>query len=153
VNCGDNHRCFHGGTCVSNNDNGSAIVGCECPEGYGGEFCQNVVVVHAKEEEDEPTAVPSKEMSKGGKASLSLLLLLTAVICVAIYCKKVATIRIFQFARRLSIITIQRGPRITLPKVLQDNSTTFMLSYHDQDDHNDEDGNDCSSETSLRSLT
>jgi hypothetical protein len=116
VNCnGKNHRCYHGGTCVFEvGDDGSEVVGCDCPEGYGGVSCENKFV-SAVSQDDTKTENAASKMARGGIVALTLVMLSALLVGMI-------------FQRRKSNRTAH----------FENNQETwFMMSEYREDDNNE----------------
>jgi hypothetical protein len=80
VNCGQNKRCHNGGTCIhidGVDDAGASTssITCNCPIGFDGDSCQNVA-------SEEP------KLTKKGKVSVSMIVLMFALFGVFVYLVK-----------------------------------------------------------------
>jgi hypothetical protein len=168
VNCGGgkDRRCYHGGRCIyyGNDDsdpttitttNSTTIrVGCDCPDGYGGESCRSSVVAapapQQQQDDEELSSGTANGMSLGGKVSLSLVLILATLTCLVVLYKMATTQRLLHCATFTSAPS--RSSIITLPRVVQDatstTSTPFMMSHHDHSDHDDKSSSSSSSSCS-----
>lgn len=84
TNCGDQHRCFHGGECISSEHS------CRCPAGYTGDSCEEVSDEPSSSTVAPGTFIPNepqgsqltKENGKSNSAARPTLLILFTLLLV-----------------------------------------------------------------------